>query len=132
MHQGTRLATSLGTSCHSRIVDLRFQALVAATPRGSLAASLWPTGRLLMRFRGSLPCWRQRRRADLRSHRGSGVGSEQAGHCSWHPLLFLFYGRIRTSVTLGNIGGVWRGAFLLILMVLDYLTKTVNGLSIEL
>jgi hypothetical protein len=42
MLQQTILTASFETSCHSRIVDLRFQALAEATPRGSLAAFLWP------------------------------------------------------------------------------------------
>src|ERR1700686_1913674 len=128
--RATRVIFLFETSCRSRTVGPRFQALAGATPRGSLAAFLWPTDRLPRRFRGSLPCWLQRRRAGLPLHRGSGVGSEQAGHCSWHPL--LFFGRIRTSVTLGNIGGRLPGAFPLVLMVLDQLTKTFDGLSIEL
>ena len=51
-------------------------------------------------------------------------------HCSWHPL--LFFARIRSSVTVGNIGGRLPGAFLLVLMMLDQLTKTFDGISIEL
>jgi hypothetical protein len=35
-------------------------------------------------------------------------------------------------VTVGNIGGRLPGAFLLVLMMLDQLTKTFNGISIEL
>jgi hypothetical protein len=61
---------------------------------------------------------------------GSGVGSEQAGHRSWHPL--LFFGRVRPSVILGSMGGRSPGAFVLVLMVLDQLIKTFDGLSIEL
>ena len=51
-------------------------------------------------------------------------------HCSWHPL--LFFARIRSSVTVGNIGGRLPGAFLLVPMMLDQLTKTFDGISIEL
>src|SRR5208282_5069124 len=86
------------TSCRSRTVGPRSPARAGATPRGSLAAFLWPTGRLPRRFRGSPARWPQRRRAGLSSHRGSGVGSEQAGHCSWHPP--RLFERVRASVTL--------------------------------
>jgi len=45
MLRQTILATSFETICRSRTVGPRFQALAGATPRGSLAAFLWPTDR---------------------------------------------------------------------------------------
>src|ERR1700730_1588829 len=76
------------TSCRNRTVGLRFQAPAGATPRGSLAASLWPTDMLPRRFRGSPARWLQQRRPSLPLHRGSSVGLVQVGHCSW-ALLYL-------------------------------------------
>src|SRR5216684_6464494 len=51
------IGTTCETSCRSRTVGPRSPALAGATPRGSLAASLWPTDRLPRRFRGSPARW---------------------------------------------------------------------------
>src|ERR1700694_4556228 len=112
-------------SCHSRSVGPRFRALPGATPRESLAAFLWPRGRPPGPFRGSPPGWQRRRRAGHLLHRGSGVGSEQTGHCSWQPLLFS--GRIRNFVLLLSTGGRLRGVFVLFLIVFDQLMKAFDG-----
>src|ERR1700687_67484 len=125
----TFLIFSFETNCRSRTVDPLFQALAGATPRGSLAAFLWPTARLPRRFRCSPARLPLGLHASGHPHRGSGVGSEQVGHCSWHPL--LFFGRVRASVILGSVGGRVAGACLVVLKVLDQLTKAFDGLSIK-